>query len=83
MMGRVLGAMGASAGGAVPADGGLVLAVGALFWLVGAQVCIEADFRLGRVVLCWQELFRRTTTLYESFFEAAWRLETDPSGPTV
>ena len=51
-MGRVLGAMGASAGGAVPADGGLVLAVGALFWRVGAQVCIEAEFRLGRVALC-------------------------------
>ena len=51
-MGRALGIMGAWAGAAVPGDGGLLLAVGALFWLVGAQVCIEAEFRLGRVVLC-------------------------------
>ena len=52
MVGRVLGAKGGSAGAAVSGDGGLVLAVGALFWLVGAQVCIEAEFRLGRVALC-------------------------------
>ena len=51
-MARVLGAMRASAGAALRGDEGLVLAVGALFWLVGAQACIEAEFRLGRVALC-------------------------------